>query len=117
MDYRHPQEQELKETLLPCPHCGAKAELRSRELRNDGGARCSYLVCCSDDCSGQTAYRVNLPTAVKMWNKRTPPPQDKPKPQQDYNPFTSPLDHPESVKAINEIAAIIERPPPQDKTP
>jgi hypothetical protein len=25
-----------------------------------------------------------------------------------YNPFTSPLDHPESVKAINEIAAIIE---------
>jgi hypothetical protein len=26
-----------------------------------------------------------------------------------YNPFTSPLDHPESIKAINEIAAIIER--------
>jgi hypothetical protein len=26
-----------------------------------------------------------------------------------YNPFTSPLDHPESVKAIDEIAAVIER--------
>jgi hypothetical protein len=71
--YRHPQEDELKDTLKPCPHCGAKAELRIREMNNDGGKRCSYLVCCSNECSGQTAYRVNLPTAVEMWNRRDLP--------------------------------------------
>jgi hypothetical protein len=69
--YRHPREDELKATLLPCPHCGEKAELRIRELRNDAGKRASYLVCCSAECSGQTAYRVNLETAVVLWNRRT----------------------------------------------
>jgi hypothetical protein len=28
---------------------------------------------------------------------------------QNYNPFTSPLNHPENLKAVSEIEAIIER--------
>lgn len=69
----HPQLQELKETLKPCPFCGGKAALHMHNNKDDYlyGRRWWYSVMCSQDCGGQTAGRVDLVSAVEMWNRRT----------------------------------------------
>jgi hypothetical protein len=66
---RHPREDELKATLVPCAHCGAKATLRIIEDYNSvQGRRAFYRVHCSDDCIRE--YRVDLEDAVRRWNGR-----------------------------------------------
>jgi hypothetical protein len=45
--------------LKPCPFCGAKAILRSRE-HPLLGSRLFHIISCSADCCSQTAERENL---------------------------------------------------------
>jgi len=69
----HPRLDELKATLKPCPFCGHKAALRTKQ-KDDyiHGNRWWYNIICGDECCGQTAWRVNLERAIEMWNNRTP---------------------------------------------
>ncbi len=66
---RHEREDELKASLAPCPHCGAKAELRMIEQYDHVlGRRAFYRPQCSEGCTIES--RVDLADATARWNRR-----------------------------------------------
>ena len=60
-----------KNTLLCCPFCGSKAELRSDsdEVSMDG--KLPYWVCCTR-CMGNTGSHYEPEGAADTWNTRAP---------------------------------------------
>jgi hypothetical protein len=67
---RHPKEDELKATLKPCPHCGAKAQLAIIEdFNRTQGRRAFYRAKCSEGCCRES--RVDLADVATRWNRRS----------------------------------------------
>ena len=51
--------------LLPCPHCGSKAE------RKADGAHIRYIACTNKKCMCCSCYHQDIDEVISRWNYRT----------------------------------------------
>src|SRR4051812_9614690 len=66
-DLMHQQgEMSMEEGLLPCPHCGGKADF------NNDGERWDQVICGSCGCRG-SEYPNSREKAAAAWNRRSTP--------------------------------------------
>jgi hypothetical protein len=78
----------VEERALPCPFCGAKAEMRQGEGKYRGGW---FIECTNGGCAATTDLTFSVkedakPLVTEKWNRRVPPlPIEPPRSDEDWN--------------------------------